>query len=127
MPPLTLQKLVKEISKRKKTYVWIRTDANASDIDAIRQAGEPSIFDPLHLRANLISSNPDITARELREKGTWKVVAKVVVICEKGRKEQKISFPFISLKLRTFLLCKGHIDMDHILYIVTLKFGGEKF
>ena len=89
MLPITLDILVEKLCKLPQLQ-WVRSYPSNSDLDAVKEAGEESEFDPLRLRANMLKENPSIQCRDLY-KGR-KHLARVVVICEKGRQP---SIPWI--------------------------------
>lgn len=82
MLPLTLDILVEKLGKIPQLQ-WVRSYPSETDLDAIKEAGKESEFDPLRLRANMLKENHRIVCRDLY-KGR-KHLARVLVVCEKGR------------------------------------------
>jgi hypothetical protein len=83
MLPPTLDILVEKLGKLPQLQ-WVRSYPSDTDIDAIKEAGQESVFDPLRLRATMLKEGGQIQCRDLY-KGR-KHLARVLVVCEKGRK-----------------------------------------
>lgn len=82
-----LEILVKEIHTRwlsTPKHVWIRSEATDDDIDAIKEAGEVSQFDPLRLRSTLLADLQQgrayLVSRQLINKSTGVCFAHVHLI-----------------------------------------------
>jgi len=82
-----LETLTKQIHTRWMTmakHVWIRGTATDDDIDAIKEAGKESRFDPLRLRSGLLEDvkkgKAHLVSRHLVNKSTGKCFASVHLI-----------------------------------------------
>jgi hypothetical protein len=81
---LLLETLTKQLHTRwlsTPKHVWIRGETTKDDIEAIKEAGAPSQFDPLRLRAQLLDDvlkgKAHIFSRQLVNKSTGKCSAHV--------------------------------------------------